>query len=185
VCCMHQPRQRQPGRCPKTASTADISPGLPASPQTQSPATVPPMSAAAAAVARAARRYFSSRLHTTTTRLLHASTRFLSRSLARSFHLSLLISSVSTASARSRQIAFSFSTPLWPAGDSQAAAREASGSFIHPAAVVHPDAAIGQVKPPAFARSRRMCSSALQYILMDPPLLGLFYKAHAAGVLAT
>ncbi|OQU87439.1 probable acyl-[acyl-carrier-protein]--UDP-N-acetylglucosamine O-acyltransferase, mitochondrial isoform X1 [Sorghum bicolor] len=31
------------------------------------------MSAAAAAVARAARRYFSSRLHTTTTRLLHAS----------------------------------------------------------------------------------------------------------------
>ncbi|NP_001140771.1 Probable acyl-[acyl-carrier-protein]--UDP-N-acetylglucosamine O-acyltransferase, mitochondrial [Zea mays] len=56
---------------------------------------------AAAAAARAARRHFSSRLQTTTSRLLHAS-------------------------------------------DSQAAARETSGSFIHPAAVVHPDAAIGQ-----------------------------------------
>jgi hypothetical protein len=28
---------------------------------------------------------------------------------------------------------------------------------------------------PRTGRSRRMCSSALQYILMDPPLLGLFY----------
>ncbi|PWZ09446.1 hypothetical protein Zm00014a_026002 [Zea mays] len=71
---------------------------------------------AAAAAARAARRHFSSRLQTTTSRLLHAN-RFLI-----------------------------FSSPLCPIGDSQAAARETSGSFIHPAAVVHPDAAIGQVQ---------------------------------------
>ncbi|OEL28346.1 putative acyl-[acyl-carrier-protein]--UDP-N-acetylglucosamine O-acyltransferase, mitochondrial [Dichanthelium oligosanthes] len=35
-------------------------------------------------------------------------------------------------------------TRLLHASDSQGAAREASGSFIHPAAVVHPDASIGQ-----------------------------------------
>lgn len=62
----------------------------------------------------------------------------------------------------SRQIAYSHAHR--PAGASEGAAREASGSFIHSAAVVHPDAAIGQVKSPACTptRARTDCSHPLQ-----------------------
>lgn len=146
----HMLRQRQPGRCPKTARQAWLTQArltsFPASPQTQSPATH---------VRRRRRPRRAPALLVSAPDYHHAPSPCkyaLSLSLPHSFHLSLLISSASTASAaRVRSLNFSFSTPLWPAGDSQAAAREASGSFIHPAAVVHPDAAIGQVKPPAFA----------------------------------
>ena len=101
--------------------------------------------AAAAAAARAARLLLPCLPQTTTTRLLHASTRAPAPAPAPS-HLPLISSD---RASHSRQIAFLILTrdPPWHAGASQGAAREASGSFIHPAAVVHPDAVIGQVNP--------------------------------------
>jgi hypothetical protein len=137
--------QRQPPEKPQALLTSFSAVRFP--PQTQ--ALCPQMSAAAAAAARTARRLLACRLQTTTTRLLHASTRLLPRAPSLLPLSSFDLLSASTACAARRQIAFSFQPPPWPAGSSsQGAAREASGSFIHPAAIVHPDASIGQVKPP-------------------------------------
>jgi hypothetical protein len=117
----------------------DLTPGGGPPPFFLPPPPLSPMAAAAAAASRAARRVLSPRLLLTASRRLHASTR------------AVLPWAVSTACSPSCLIVL---IPIRPAGASEGAAREASTSFIHPAAVVHPDAAIGQVKPPACSHAR-------------------------------